>query len=95
MTALDTATDTGRTFWSEVLATGGSTAIPRWAPAPVPGTAVVEVAVPDAVQVQLRRLAQQLGADGYDVTYEEFDGGHVVRPGDVTAALALWLGEPG
>ncbi|MGY1680069.1 alpha/beta hydrolase [Geodermatophilus sp. SYSU D01176] len=40
-----------------------------------------------------RRLARELGTGGYDVTYEEFDGGHVVRPGDVTAALALWLGD--
>jgi phospholipase/carboxylesterase len=40
-----------------------------------------------------RRLARELDADGYAVTYEEFDGGHVVRPGDVTAALTLWLGE--
>ena len=39
-----------------------------------------------------RRLARQLTDGGYDVTYEEFDGGHVVRPADVTAALALWLG---
>jgi phospholipase/carboxylesterase len=39
-----------------------------------------------------RRLAQQLGASGYELTYEEFDGGHVVRPADVTAALTLWLG---
>lgn len=42
-----------------------------------------------------RRLAAQLGESGYDVTYEEFDGGHVVRPEDVTAALTTWLGEPG
>lgn len=39
-----------------------------------------------------RRLARELGTGGYDVTYEEFDGGHVVRPGDVTAALTTWLG---
>ena len=44
MTALDTATDTDRAFWSGVLATGGSTTIPRWSLAPAPGTAVVEVA---------------------------------------------------
>ena len=41
-----------------------------------------------------RRLARELGTGGYDVTYEEFDGGHVVRPGDVTAALTTWLGDP-
>jgi predicted esterase len=39
-----------------------------------------------------RRLASQLGTGGYDVTYEEFDGGHVVRPEDVAAALTTWLG---
>ena len=39
-----------------------------------------------------RRLARQLSDGGYDVTYEEFDGGHVVRPEDVAAALATWLG---
>jgi predicted esterase len=39
-----------------------------------------------------RRLARDLDTGGYPVTYEEFAGGHVVRPGDVTAALALWLG---
>ncbi|WP_448609550.1 alpha/beta hydrolase [Geodermatophilus sp. URMC 60] len=39
-----------------------------------------------------RRLAQRLDAGGYHVRYEEFDGGHVVRPGDVTAALTTWLG---
>ena len=41
-----------------------------------------------------RRLAGELGAGGYDVTYEEFDGGHVVRHADLTAALTLWLGAP-
>jgi predicted esterase len=41
-----------------------------------------------------RRLAHELDAGGYDVTYEEFDGGHVVRPADLTAALTLWLGAP-
>ncbi|WP_245177447.1 phospholipase [Geodermatophilus sp. DF01-2] len=42
-----------------------------------------------------RRLARALGAADYDVTYEEFDGGHVVRHQDVTAALTTWLGAPG
>jgi phospholipase/carboxylesterase len=41
-----------------------------------------------------RRLAQQLGADGYEVTYGEFGGGHVVPPDLVTAALTTWLGDP-
>jgi predicted esterase len=39
-----------------------------------------------------RRLARELSDGGYDVRYEEFDGGHVVRPEDVTAALTTWLG---
>jgi phospholipase/carboxylesterase len=40
-----------------------------------------------------RRLAALLGgSEGYDVTYEEFDGGHVVPPDLVTAALTAWLG---
>ena len=39
-----------------------------------------------------RRLAHELDAGGYDVTYEEFDGGHVVPPDLVTAALTTWLG---
>jgi phospholipase/carboxylesterase len=39
-----------------------------------------------------RRLARELDAGGYDVTYEEFDGGHVVPPDLVTAALTTWLG---
>ncbi|HYO37059.1 MAG TPA: phospholipase [Geodermatophilus sp.] len=42
-----------------------------------------------------RRVSQQLTAAGYDVTYDEFDGGHVVTPGLVTAALDTWLGPPG
>jgi phospholipase/carboxylesterase len=39
-----------------------------------------------------RRVAAELSADGYRVTYEEFAGGHVVTPGLVTAALDWWLG---
>jgi phospholipase/carboxylesterase len=37
-------------------------------------------------------VAEQLTGAGYAVRYEEFDGGHVVRPGDVADALAWWLG---
>jgi phospholipase/carboxylesterase len=37
-----------------------------------------------------RRVARDLTAAGYDVTYEEFDGGHVVTPELVTAALDSW-----
>ncbi|MGY1822757.1 alpha/beta hydrolase [Geodermatophilus sp. SYSU D00079] len=40
-----------------------------------------------------RRVSRELAAAGYDVTYEEFDGGHVVRPDLVTAALDGWLGD--
>ncbi len=38
-----------------------------------------------------RRVFRDLGAAGYDVTYEEFDGGHVVTPALVAGALAWWL----
>jgi phospholipase/carboxylesterase len=38
-----------------------------------------------------RRVARDLSAAGYDVTYEEFDGGHVVPPGLVPGALDWWL----
>ncbi|MFW3172495.1 alpha/beta hydrolase [Geodermatophilus sp. CPCC 206100] len=41
-----------------------------------------------------RRVSRELAAAGYDVTYEEFDGGHVVPPDLVTAALDSWLGRP-
>jgi phospholipase/carboxylesterase len=39
-----------------------------------------------------RRVSRDLRGAGYDVTYEEFDGGHVVTPDLVTAALKFWLG---
>jgi phospholipase/carboxylesterase len=38
-----------------------------------------------------RRVVAQLSAAGHDVTYEEFDGGHVITPGLVDAALDWWL----
>ncbi|MGY1762798.1 amino acid adenylation domain-containing protein [Geodermatophilus sp. SYSU D00779] len=62
MTALGTrpATDAHRAFWRELLLAGGSTALPRWAPDPVPGTAEVEVPLSDATLVALRRLADRL-----------------------------------
>jgi phospholipase/carboxylesterase len=40
-----------------------------------------------------RRVSRDLAAAGYDVTYEEFDGGHVVTPDLVTAALETWLNK--
>ena len=39
-----------------------------------------------------RRVVTTLSRVGYDVTYEEFDGGHVVPPALVGAAFAWWLG---
>ena len=38
-----------------------------------------------------RRVVRDLTGAGYDVTYEEFDGGHVVTPDLVDAALDTWL----
>jgi phospholipase/carboxylesterase len=38
-----------------------------------------------------RRVAGDLSADGYDVAYEEFAGGHVITPDLVAAALEWWL----
>jgi phospholipase/carboxylesterase len=40
-----------------------------------------------------RRVSRLLADSGYDVTYEEFDGGHVVTPDLVTAALDHWLDD--
>jgi phospholipase/carboxylesterase len=37
-----------------------------------------------------RRVAGNLSADGYDVSYQEFAGGHVITPDLVTAALGWW-----
>jgi predicted esterase len=39
-----------------------------------------------------RRVVRDLTGAGYDVSYEEFDGGHVLVPDLVTAALDTWLG---
>lgn len=39
-----------------------------------------------------RRIVPRLDADGHAVTYEEFDGGHVVPPA-VVARAATWLTE--
>jgi phospholipase/carboxylesterase len=37
-----------------------------------------------------RRVSADLRGDGYDVTYEEFAGGHVITPDLVTGALDWW-----
>jgi phospholipase/carboxylesterase len=42
-----------------------------------------------------RRVAGELTAAGYDVTYDEFRGGHAIRPDGVTAGLCWWLGAGG
>ncbi len=42
-----------------------------------------------------RRVAGHLTAEGYEVTYEEFDGGHVMTPELIGAALGWWLGRSG
>ncbi|MBT2396357.1 amino acid adenylation domain-containing protein [Streptomyces sp. ISL-100] len=53
-------TEAGRKFWSGVLTAGGSTALPRWAPDPVPGIATHEATVPDDVAAASHRLAEDL-----------------------------------
>ena len=40
-----------------------------------------------------RTVAGRLREQGYEVRYVEFDGGHVVRPEDVAAAVDWWLGS--
>jgi len=40
-----------------------------------------------------RRVVAQLREAGYDVTYDEFVGGHVVTPDLVGAGLGWWLGR--
>ncbi len=42
-----------------------------------------------------RRVVERLRRAGYEVVYEEFAGGHVVRPGDLDRALGWWLGGSG
>ena len=39
-----------------------------------------------------RRVAALLTREGYEVHYEEFAGGHVVRPDHLAASLRWWLG---
>ncbi|MCG0061797.1 amino acid adenylation domain-containing protein [Streptomyces tricolor] len=58
---MDTRVETDREFWSRVLTAGGSTAVPRWAGKPVPGTAEQETAVPDEVTAAVRRLVRRSG----------------------------------
>ncbi|MFJ4949867.1 amino acid adenylation domain-containing protein [Streptomyces sp. NPDC088760] len=58
---MDTRVETDREFWSRVLTAGGATAVPRWAPAPEPGAAEQETAVPDDVAASVRRLVRRSG----------------------------------
>jgi phospholipase/carboxylesterase len=41
-----------------------------------------------------RRVSAELREDGYDVTYDEFAGGHVITRDLVGAALEWWLAGP-
>jgi predicted esterase len=40
-----------------------------------------------------RQIVPRLEGAGYDVTFVEFDGGHVRKPEIVRGAVAWWLGE--
>jgi predicted esterase len=42
-----------------------------------------------------RKIVPRLRTAGYDVTYEEFDGGHAAPDSIATRALRWWLGKPG
>lgn len=52
---------TGSEYWRDVLVAGGATSPARWTRDPVPGTAVVEAAVPGALVASLDRLATSMG----------------------------------
>jgi hypothetical protein len=52
--------EAGREFWRGVLLAGGFTAIPRWTPDSVAGTAGHETAIPDDLAAALRRRADEL-----------------------------------
>ncbi|MEU8791350.1 amino acid adenylation domain-containing protein [Streptomyces sp. NPDC048643] len=51
----------GAEYWRDVLTAGGSTEVPRWTRSPVPGTTVVEAAVPGSLVAELNRLATSTG----------------------------------
>ncbi|MER5651781.1 amino acid adenylation domain-containing protein [Streptomyces sp. NPDC002131] len=51
----------GAEYWRDVLTAGEATSVPRWTRTPVPGTAVAETAVPDALVGELDRLATSAG----------------------------------
>jgi amino acid adenylation domain-containing protein len=55
-----TPAERGREFWRGVLLAGGSTALPRWTPNPVPGVGEHEATIPGELMPALRRLADEL-----------------------------------
>ncbi|MGW7426777.1 non-ribosomal peptide synthetase [Streptomyces sp. NPDC054813] len=58
---MGTRVESDREFWSRTLTAGGATAVPRWAPQPVHGTAEHEIPVPDDTTGAVRALAGQRG----------------------------------
>ncbi|MFJ3824478.1 non-ribosomal peptide synthetase [Streptomyces nodosus] len=50
-----------RAFWSDVLTSGGFTAVPRWARVPSPGVFEYAAPVPDDLAEKVRGLAAELG----------------------------------
>ncbi|MGR8007263.1 non-ribosomal peptide synthetase [Streptomyces hypolithicus] len=64
-TPADTApADTAVTYWRDVLAAGGFTALPRWTRAPVAGAAGHETAISGDLVAALDRLAAESGVSG-------------------------------
>ena len=57
---MDPVAKPGRDFWHGVLATGGSTTVPRWTLDPVPGVADHETPISRQTVVAARRLASDL-----------------------------------
>lgn len=58
---MTTSARTDAEYWRDVLSTGGAASPPRWTRDPVPGTAVVEAAVPGALVTELNRLTTSMG----------------------------------
>lgn len=58
---MNTSTRTPSDYWRDVLTAGGTTSLARWTRDPVPGTSVVETAVPAALVTELDRLTTSMG----------------------------------
>ncbi|MFG2602120.1 amino acid adenylation domain-containing protein [Streptomyces sp. NPDC048514] len=58
---MGTRVEADREFWSRMLTAGSVTAVPRWAPEPVPGAAEHETPVPDDVADAVRTLVRRWG----------------------------------